>query len=51
MGKGEDEFKEFSKNFIVKHSPVDFANREILMGHKKILIKESALNHLEAMTK
>jgi hypothetical protein len=50
-GKGEDDFKEYSRNFIAKHAPNNLGDREILIGHKKILIKESALNHLEAMTK
>lgn len=50
-GKTEDDFKDYSRTFILKYAPNQLGNREILMGHKKILIKESALNFLEAMAK
>ena len=50
-GKSEDDFKDHSKTFLLKYAPSHLVAREILLGHKKILIKESALNHLEAMAK
>lgn len=38
-GKTEEDFKEHSKIFLLKHAPNEIGSRQILLGNKKILIK------------
>lgn len=51
QGKSEDDFKELSRSIIEKYARKELEDKNILFGAKKILIKESTLNHLELLTK
>ena len=49
--QSEEELKEMSRRIVIKYTPKDLENNNILIGHNKILINEISLNNLESQAK